>query len=197
MTGQLVPALILCACALLVACGGGSAPVVINGRALDESQLADFEQRYGARPTGGPWWYDARSGLFGPMGQPAAGFLQPGHDLGPLAADASGGGTGVWVNGRELAPEEYVSWSMLFGQAILPGRYWLDGQANFGFEGFPAGGNLLQVMAARLRAGGGGGSGGRGGDNFWTTRFSAGNSTADNSQGYVSVPGIGPVSHGM
>ncbi len=35
------------------------------------------------------------------------------------------------------------------------------------------------------------------GDNFWTSRFSAGNSNADNSQGYVSGPGHGPVGYGF
>jgi hypothetical protein len=34
-------------------------------------------------------------------------------------------------------------------------------------------------------------------DQFWSTGFSAGNSNADNSEGYVSVPGYGPVSYGM
>ncbi len=179
------------------ACGGDDglpqeAAVVINGRALDSNDLDDFERRYGARPTGGPWWYDAASGLYGPSGGPAAGFLMPGHDFGPLGADASGGGTGVFVNGRELPPDEYRSWSLLFGELIWPGRYWLDGAANFGSEGYPAAGNLLFVLGARLRGGAGGG-----GDNFWSTRFSAGNSNADNSAGYVSVPGVGPVGYGM
>lgn len=38
---------------------------------------------------------------------------------------------------------------------------------------------------------------GSGGENFWSTRFSAGNSNAQNTQGYVSVPGHGPVGNGF
>ena len=34
-------------------------------------------------------------------------------------------------------------------------------------------------------------------DNFWSTSFSAGNYNADNTEGYVSVPGYGPVDYGM
>ena len=40
------------------------------------------------------------------------------------------------------------------------------------------------------------GAGSRG-DNFWSTCFSAGNSNAQNTQGYVSVPGHGPVGYGL
>jgi hypothetical protein len=54
--------------------------------------------------------------------------------------------------------------------------------------------NDLYVTAAA--SAGRGGAGG-GGDNFWSTRFSAGNYNEDNSVGYVSVPGVGPVSYGM
>jgi len=39
--------------------------------------------------------------------------------------------------------------------------------------------------------------GGGGGDNTWSTRFSAGNYDNDNSRGYVSVPGYGPVGYGF
>jgi hypothetical protein len=51
--------------------------------------------------------------------------------------------------------------------------------------------NLYQAAQQRTYRGGGGG------DNQWNTRFSAGNYNADNSQGYVSVPGYGPVGYGF
>lgn len=187
----------------LAACGSGdTGTVVINGAELGEPQKDEMEAAYGVRPAEGAYWYDAASGLWGPQGGAAAGFLLPGHDFGALAPDASGGGTGVFVNGRELPPAEWASWSMLFGSGIAPGRYWLDGDASYGVEGspFPTG-NLLLVVAARMQAGGyvdgAGGGGAGGGDNLWTSRFSAGNSNADNSAGYVSVPGVGPVGYGM
>jgi hypothetical protein len=34
-------------------------------------------------------------------------------------------------------------------------------------------------------------------DNFWSTRFSAGNYDSGNQRGYVSVPGHGPVGYGF
>jgi hypothetical protein len=34
-------------------------------------------------------------------------------------------------------------------------------------------------------------------DNFWSSRFSSGNSNADNSQGYVHVPDVGAVGYGF
>jgi hypothetical protein len=172
--------------------------VVINGRELSERELQDFKARYGARPRAGRWWYDAMSGLFGVDGGPALGFMFPGHDFGTLSELASGpAGTGVFINGRELPVSEWAIWTATFGNIVLPGRYWLDGAANYGVEGLPMPlGNLLLVLANR-RGGRQGGGGGDGGDNFWSTRFSAGNSTADGSAGYVSVPGVGPVSYGM
>ena len=194
MTKPRILFLILMA-AVLASCGGGGDPVVINGDELSAAQIEKFEKRYGAKPAPGEYWYDRRSGLYGNSGGPAAGFMHPGHDYGELSAGASGGGTDVFVNGRELPPQEWASWSMLFGSAVAPGRYWLDETASYGVEGLnrPLG-NLLLVLAARIRAGGGAGGAK---DNFWVSRFSAGNSTADGSAGYVSVPGIGPVGYGF
>ena len=34
-------------------------------------------------------------------------------------------------------------------------------------------------------------------DNYWSSRFGAGNSNADNSQGYVHIPGTGSVPYGF
>lgn len=175
--------------------GTVSGAVVINGRSLGEAQLREFEQTYGARPRPGAYWYDARSGLWGTRGQPSAGFLLAGHDLGPLRPNASRGDTRVFLNGRQLPATEVLMFAGIVGSPILPGRYWLDGFGNYGWEGVPlAAGNLYAIVAARM--GGGGGIGG-GGDNFWSSRFGAGNSNAANTQGYVSVPGVGPVSYGM
>lgn len=56
-------------------------------------------------------------------------------------------------------------------------------------------GNLRQLAAARS---GGGGRGGGGGDNTWSGLVGAGNPNDDNSVGYVSIPGVGPIgSYGM
>ena len=169
-----------------------SGDVIINGIALTQRQSAEFVQRYGVAPVPGSYWYDTRSGLWGLAGQPAAGFLLAGHDFGALAASASSGNTGIFLNGREMPQNEVFLFASLVGQ-ILPGRYWLDGQGSYGYEGMaiPVG-NLYVIAAASASYGGGGG-----GDNFWSSRFARGNSNADNSMGYVSIPGTGTVTYGM
>ena len=214
---------ILTATVLLSACGGGDRPaatnieatttsaeavpareearmdgpkVFVNGRELTPPQLEAFKRTYGAIPTPGRWWYDAISGMYGAEGQGATGFMYPGHDLGPLAADASRGNMPVFINGRQLTQVEvnYLAW--LAGGAVAPGRYWVDAQLNWGYEGVPIpAGNLRQLAAARS---GGGGRAGGGGDNTWSGLVGAGNYNDDNSVGYVSIPGVGPIgSYGM
>jgi hypothetical protein len=165
--------------------------VLINGRALTQQHKDEFVQRYGVAPVPGDYWYDAKSGLWGLAGQAAAGFLLPGHDFGALAANASNGHTNVFLNGREMPQQEVLVFGSLVGP-IAPGRYWLDGRGSYGYEGLEMAVGNLYVMAAAAGGGGGGG-----GDNFWSSRFARGNSNADNSQGYVSVPGVGTVSYGM
>jgi len=75
--------------------------------------------------------------------------------------------------------------------AVQPGRCWVDSQGNFGYERGPMLGNLVLLAQAASRARGGGGR-----DNFWTTRFSAGNYDSNSGSGYVSVHGYGPVGFG-
>jgi hypothetical protein len=62
------------------------------------------------------------------------------------------GGTGVFVNGRELPPPDVQRLAALVGP-IPPGRYWIDAQGNAGPEGGPATVNLAQLAS---RQGGGG-----------------------------------------
>ena len=71
--------------------------------------------------------------------------------------------------------------------------YWLDTNGNSGLEGNPMLHENLYLAAQRNNYTGAG----SGGDNFWTTRFRAGYSNAQNTQGYVSVPGHGPVGYGL
>ncbi len=173
--------------------GESTSQVLINGTSLGEAQLDELESTYGNRPKPGEFWYDSRSGLYGAMGFPAFGFMHPGHDFGSLEEDASKGATGVIVNARNLPRAEWQMWSQIIGQAIQPGRYWFDQRGNAGIEGNP---NTLVnfFMAARQNGYRGGG---RGGDHFWSSRFSAGNSDQGGSRGYVSVPGYGPVGYGF
>jgi hypothetical protein len=170
--------------------------VIVNGRELTQAQLEAFRKVYGVIPAAGRWWYDAVSGMYGAEGQAATGFMYPGHDLGPLAADASHGTMPVFINGRQLTVVEvnYLAW--LAGGAVMPGRYWVDAQLNWGYEGVPyPAGNLRQAAIARSA---GGSRRGGGGDNTWSGLVGGGNYNDDNTVGYVSIPGVGPIgSYGM
>jgi hypothetical protein len=167
-------------------------PIRINGDALTAGQVQEVERRYGVKPLPGDHWYDTNSGLYGVVGHQAFGFMLPGHDFGTLPAGASAGNTNVFVNGRHLPQAEWLIWSTLLGAYIQPGRYWLDGMGDAGYEGSPVVlANLYLAARQNSHASGGGG------DNFWTTRFSAGNSDSGNTRGYLSVPGYGPVGYGF
>ena len=165
-------------------------PVRINGSVLTPEQIQEFAALYGVQPVPGDYWYDAMSGLYGTMGQQAMGMMMPGHLLGELPENASNGDTGVFMNGRNLTAVEVNYINLLIGTQALPGRYWLDAFGNCGVEGL-----LIPLVnfyeVSRIRFGNGGG------DNFWSSHFSAGNSDSGNTRGYVSVPGHGPVGYGF
>jgi len=167
--------------------------VIINNTVLSGEQIAEIEKTYGVKPLPGKYWYDTRSGLYGVVGYPAYGFMLPGHTFGVLERSASNGQTGVFVNGRELPQNEWAVWSYMIGYWIQPGSYWLDNNGNAGYEGNPTPVINLYAAAQQNAYRGQGGSG----DNFWSTRFSAGNYDSGNQRGYVSVPGYGPVGYGF
>ena len=170
-----------------------SGDVIVNGIPLSAEQITAMEQAYGVKPLPGNYWYDRLSGLYGVVGYPSFGFMIAGDDFGELKANASNGDSPVFVNGRQLPQSEWLVWSYLLGYMIQPGRYWLDANGNAGLEGNPMPLENLYQAARRNNYNGAG----SGGDNFWSTRFSAGDSNAQNTQGYVSVPGHGPVGYGF
>jgi hypothetical protein len=129
--------------------------VVVNGVALDPQTIAQLQRVYGAI-TPGRYWYDPVSGLWGRERGPTAGQIAPGLRLGgPLRRDASGGRTGVFVNGRELHPGDVAQLQQLYG-AVNPGRYWLNAQGIGGYEGGPAQFNLPAAAAQAAQRSGGG-----------------------------------------
>ena len=71
-----------------------------------------------------------------------------------MPSNASGGGTGVFVNGRELHPLDVASLSTL--GPVYRARYWLDANGDYGYEFGPRMGNLV-AAANQARGGGGGG----------------------------------------
>jgi hypothetical protein len=167
--------------------------VIINNTILTVEQIQEIRNRYGAEPRPGNYWYDSASGLYGVTGYPSFGFMYPGHNFGTISRNASAGNTGVIINGRELPQLEWAVWSYILGYYIQPGNYWFDSQGNAGYVGSSIPVVNLFVAARQNSYSGQGGSG----DNFWSSRFGAGNSNADNTQGYVSVPGYGPVGYGF
>lgn len=143
--------------ACLLAAGVSRAEVVVNDVALSAQTVHALQQQFGVRAQDGRWWYDARSGAFGAYGGPAIGLLPAGLALGgPLRGDASGGGDGryggVFVNGRELHPQDIAALRAAIGQ-VVPGHYWMDAAGNFGY----AGGGLLGNLHALAQAAGGAG----------------------------------------
>ncbi len=125
--------------------------IIINRARLTDHQLTQLEQRLATKILPGRYWYDARSGLWGREGRPNAGQLQTNLPIyAPMPADISGGGTGVYVNGREIHPDEYRYLLRVYGR-VTPGRYWLDASGKAGFEGGPAAFNIF--ADARKRKG--------------------------------------------
>ena len=82
--------------------------------------------------------------------QPAS-YQQPAASYQATAAY----GTGVYINGEQLTAEQKAELDALLGEAIPAGRYALDAQYNFGYEGQAAVINLKAYVAERQRAAGG------------------------------------------
>ncbi|MBM4383444.1 MAG: hypothetical protein FJ091_08750 [Deltaproteobacteria bacterium] len=164
--------------------------VVVNATRLSASDLARIERDYRLRIPDARFWYDPISGAWGGEGGPTAGFLRPGLQLGgELRSEASGGGTGVFVNGRELHAWDVLALSQLLGGPILPARYFLTAEGFAGFEGGPPQWNLVAMAMA---AGGTGGGGGR--DTTWSSRLSSG--IDGGSTGAIFTPNGGMVHFG-
>jgi hypothetical protein len=109
--------------------------VVINGQRVSDDELASAEQTYRIRIPDANYWYDLSTGAWGAQGGPTLGFIAPGLTLGgTLQPDASGGGTGVFVNGRELHPYDLASLQQMTGP-IAPGRYFITAEGAAGYEG--------------------------------------------------------------
>lgn len=112
---------------------GSNRNVMINGKRIENALVSAFEREYATKIVDGAYWYDAVCGAWGTAGGPICGFIQSGLDLGgPLAPNASGGTSGVMINGRELGSADLARlWQ---GVEICPGRYWLNDRGDFGRE---------------------------------------------------------------
>ncbi len=167
--------------------------IVINNIVLNETKVQEIISTYGVEPLPGRYWYDKVSGLYGVEGYDAYGYMYAGHDFGELSRNASNGNSGVIINGRDLSATEWAVWSYILGYYIQTGAYWFDDKGNAGYEGYDVPLVNLFTAAQQNAYSGQGGSG----DNFWSSRFGAGNSDQGGSRGYVSVPGHGPIGYGF
>jgi hypothetical protein len=68
-----------------------------------------------------------------------------------MPAECSGGNTGVFINGRELHQIDVMLLSQI--GPVLRGKFWLDSNGLFGFEGGPALGNLFAAANAAASRG--------------------------------------------
>lgn len=129
-----------------------SSQIVINGQPLSAEAASALARTYGPIPAD-DYWYDPSSGLWGLTGGPSSGPIPPGLEVdGPLRPQGSGGGTGhitgVFINGREIHPDEVMYLWALFG-AVEPGRHWLGPNPVGGLEGGPPAFVVFGVAAAR------------------------------------------------
>ena len=131
---------------------GDERNVYINAVKLEEEKLKALEEAYGTTIENGRYWYDRLCGAWGVEDGPTAGFIMAGLDLpGPMPADISGGGTGIFINGREIHPLDKQGLQQLFG-VTYTGHYWLDAQGNLGVEGGPVLVNIVYAILAAQRA---------------------------------------------
>src|SRR5215472_8690006 len=80
-----------------------SRAIVVNGEPLSNETIEQLQQVYPVAIPPGRYWYDAMSGAWGHEGEPVAGQMMAGLRLGgSLAANASRGTSGVYVNGRQI-----------------------------------------------------------------------------------------------
>jgi len=122
--------------------------VYINCVKLDDATAQALGTRYKIPIQNGRYWYDATCGAWGVEGGPTAGFIYPGLKFpGPMPVNISQGGTGIFINGREIHPLDQMALQQIFGTTI-PGRYWLDAQGNLG----PEGGGAIANLAAAIQA---------------------------------------------
>ena len=126
--------------------------LLVNSVELSLQQLLDYQIQLPA----GRYWYDPASGLWGQEGGPFLGQINPNLALGgTLRADASGGTTGVFINGRELPIAEVEYLMLVFGGQIPLGRYWLNYDGAGGSEGGPQTFSLAEEESSESGSGSG------------------------------------------
>jgi hypothetical protein len=135
---------------------GRDTSIVVNGTVLSAAVLQQLRQLYPVPIPPGRYWYDALSGVYGREGEPVAGQMLPGLALGgPLAANASRGTSGVFINGRQITLGEKAWLELLCQTPVATGRYWVMATGFGGYEGQPASFNLAQCPGVSQQGNGG------------------------------------------
>lgn len=155
--------------------------IFVNGERVVQEDYVRELARYGIPMTvqvpDGDYWYDKNSGLWGVRGGPTLGQMPPELSLGgELQADASGSGSGIFINGRELHATEVLYLQQLFGYTV-PGRYWMNAMGVGGMEGGPAIFNLVALAQSQ------------GGGSSYTRRGLFGSMGSDGNCSYFMTPG--------
>ncbi len=105
---------------------GTERQVVFNRQSLAPQAIEALDQLNGAYFPDGRFWYDGACGAWGLENGPCVGFTRAGLPLpGPMPPDVSGGGTRIFINGRELHPADRAAIIARYGMA-WPGRYLLN-----------------------------------------------------------------------
>ena len=139
--------------ACLLAAAVPASDVVVNDVPMDAATRQALESTYQVQILPGRYWYDPTSGAWGLQGGPAAGQILPGLRLGgPLHANASGGGTGVFINGRELHPIDVANLQRCV-PTVMRGRYWVAASGVGGIEGGPPAFNLAALCGSNAPGG--------------------------------------------
>ena len=130
-----VTSIALCATLWLTTSARGNVTTIImNGVPLSYEQIVAYQINL----PPGRYWYDRKSGLWGTEGGPFHGQISPNLELGgPMRADASRSKTGVFINGRQIHPDEVRFLIAYAGGPIPLGRYWLLWNGAGGLEGQP------------------------------------------------------------
>jgi len=133
--------------------------VIVNGKRLSAAELERLERTYHTEIRAADYWYDRRTGAWGLRGGPTRGFILPGLELGGgrLAADASGGGTQVFINGRELHPQDVFVLQSCLPLPVQRGRNWVEANGIGGYEGGPPMFNLVALCNQKQGGAGAGG----------------------------------------
>ncbi|XP_015062451.1 protein ENHANCED DISEASE RESISTANCE 4 isoform X3 [Solanum pennellii] len=86
---------------------GEKANITVNGHLIPDRLIKRAEKRAGPIQPG-HYWYDFRAGFWGVIGGHCLGIIPPFIEEFnyPMPENCAGGGTGVFVNGRELNPKD-------------------------------------------------------------------------------------------